>query len=223
MLQSPRRSKSRRPESAMTQSFVRVTHLSEVDHKRPTYIAVGSFDGVHLGHQALLRDMVARARQDGARAAALTFFPHPRRVLQTLPPRFYLTTLDDRVHLLAEQGKNAECRQIDVSLHQVLVPPELTRRWLVQLRKDHPLLLVLHQTNNALEGESCMNHVPRRVVAGWWADPSLREDNATAAQSKAPCQDTRSQRDARPTCGVPQQLDDRPPTGEEPAHESKIS
>jgi hypothetical protein len=124
---------------------------------------------------------------------------------------------------LAEQGKNAECRQIDAPPHQVLVPPELTRRWLVQLRKDHPLLLVLHQTNNALEGESCMNHVPRRVVAGWWADPSLREDNATAAQSKAPCQDTRSQRDARPTCGVPQQLDDRPPTGEEPAHESKIS
>ena len=88
----------------MTQSFIRVTHLSEVDHKRPTYIAVGSFDGVHLGHQTLLRAMVARARQDGARAAALTFFPHPRRVMQTLPPRFYLTTLDDRVHLLAEQG-----------------------------------------------------------------------------------------------------------------------
>jgi len=88
----------------MTQSFIRVTHLSEVDHKRPTYVAIGSFDGVHLGHQALLRAMVARARQDGARAAALTFFPHPRRVLQTLPPRFYLTTLDDRVRLLAEQG-----------------------------------------------------------------------------------------------------------------------
>jgi riboflavin kinase/FMN adenylyltransferase len=88
----------------MTQSFVRVTHLHEVDHKRPTYIAVGSFDGVHLGHQTLLQAMVAQARQDGARAAALTFFPHPRRVLQTMPPRFYLTTLDDRVHQLAEQG-----------------------------------------------------------------------------------------------------------------------
>jgi riboflavin kinase/FMN adenylyltransferase len=88
----------------MTQSFIRVTHLSEVDHRRPTCVAVGSFDGVHLGHQALLRRMAVQARAEGMRTAALTFFPHPRRVLQTLPPRFYLTTLDDRVHLLAEQG-----------------------------------------------------------------------------------------------------------------------
>jgi riboflavin kinase/FMN adenylyltransferase len=88
----------------MTQSFVRVTHLHEVDHKKPTCVAIGSFDGVHLGHQALLQRMAAQARQLGMRAAALTFFPHPRRVLHTLPPRFYLTTLDERVRLLAEQG-----------------------------------------------------------------------------------------------------------------------
>lgn len=88
----------------MAHSFVRVTHLHEVNHRHPTYVAIGSYDGVHRGHQALLQAMAARARQDGARAAALTFFPHPRRVLQTLPPRFYLTTLEDRVHLLADQG-----------------------------------------------------------------------------------------------------------------------
>ena len=88
----------------MTQSYVRVSHLSEVDHKQPTCVAIGSFDGVHLGHQALLRRMVARARAEGMRAAALTFFPHPRRVLHTLPPRFYLTTLDERVRLLGELG-----------------------------------------------------------------------------------------------------------------------
>ena len=123
----------------MTQSFVRVTHLSEVDHKRPTYVAVGSFDGVHLGHQALLRAMVGRARQDGARAAALTFFPHPRRVLQTLPPRFYLTTLDDRVHLLADQGVDLiithpfddEVRQIRAAdfVDQLLAALDMRQRW----------------------------------------------------------------------------------------------
>lgn len=88
----------------MTHSYIRVTHLHEVDHKQPTYVAIGSFDGVHRGHQALLRRMAARAREAGMRTAALTFFPHPRRVLRTLPPRFYLTTLDDRVRLIAEQG-----------------------------------------------------------------------------------------------------------------------
>lgn len=88
----------------MTQSCIRVTHLNEVDHKQPTCVAIGSFDGVHLGHQALLRHMVDRAHENGMRAAALTFFPHPRRVLHTLPPRFYLTTLDERVRLLADLG-----------------------------------------------------------------------------------------------------------------------
>lgn len=88
----------------MTHSFVRITHLTEVDHKQPTYVAIGSFDGVHLGHQALLQTMVRQARAAGMRTAALTFFPHPRRVMQTLPPRFYIYTLEDRVRLLAEQG-----------------------------------------------------------------------------------------------------------------------
>jgi len=127
----------------MTQSFIRVTHLSEVDHKRPTYVAIGSFDGVHLGHQALLRAMVARARQDGARAAALTFFPHPRRVLQTLPPRFYLTTLDDRVRLLAEQGIDLiithpfddEVRQIRAAdfVDQLLAALDMRQLWGVNI------------------------------------------------------------------------------------------
>lgn len=88
----------------MNHSFVRITHLTEVDHQQPTYVAIGSFDGVHLGHQTLLKTMVSRARAAGMRTAALTFFPHPRRVMQTLPPRFYIYTLEDRVRLLAEQG-----------------------------------------------------------------------------------------------------------------------
>ncbi len=88
----------------MTQSFVRVTHLTEVDHRQPTLLAIGSFDGVHRGHQALLATLVESARARQMRAAALTFFPHPRRVMQTMPPRFYINTLDDRVQLLGEQG-----------------------------------------------------------------------------------------------------------------------
>lgn len=84
--------------------IVHVTHLSEYTSYEPTYLAIGSFDGVHLGHQHLLGRMAKQARKDGVRTAALTFFPHPRRVLQDLPQRFYLTTLDDRLRLLAGAG-----------------------------------------------------------------------------------------------------------------------
>lgn len=88
----------------MTQSIIRVHNLAEVNDRQPTFVAIGSFDGVHRGHQLLLQNMVAAAREKGARTAVLTFFPHPKRVLQNLTGPYYLTTLEDRVALLAEQG-----------------------------------------------------------------------------------------------------------------------
>jgi riboflavin kinase/FMN adenylyltransferase len=84
--------------------FTHVNHLSEVTDRQTTFLAIGSFDGVHRGHQAVLQQMVAAARADKVRAAVLTFFPHPKRVIQQLSGRYYLTTLADRVALLAAQG-----------------------------------------------------------------------------------------------------------------------
>lgn len=88
----------------MTQSFVRVDYLKEVNHREPTYLAIGSFDGVHLGHQEILRRMVAAAQADGVRSAVLTFFPHPKRTILQLAGRYYITTLDERVALLGALG-----------------------------------------------------------------------------------------------------------------------
>lgn len=52
----------------------------------------------------VLQSLVSAARDDGVRAAVLTFFPHPKRVILDLEGRYYITTLEDRVALLAEQG-----------------------------------------------------------------------------------------------------------------------
>ncbi len=70
-------------------------------------VAVGNFDGVHLGHQRLLTVTRERARARGARAAALTFEPHPVRVLrpQLAPP--LLTPLPRKLELLAALGMDA--------------------------------------------------------------------------------------------------------------------
>ncbi|HJN91876.1 MAG TPA: bifunctional riboflavin kinase/FAD synthetase, partial [Dehalococcoidia bacterium] len=46
---------------------------------RPTALTIGVFDGVHRGHQALLRRVLESARRDNLAAAAVTFHPHPRR------------------------------------------------------------------------------------------------------------------------------------------------
>ncbi len=88
----------------MIHTATRVEQLSEVSERKPTFVAVGSFDGVHLGHQAMLQKMVAAAQEAEARTAVLTFFPHPKRVIQQLTEPYYLTTLDERVRLLASLG-----------------------------------------------------------------------------------------------------------------------
>ena len=86
------------------QQTKQVNLLTEIEEKQPTYLAIGSFDGVHLGHQEVLSQMVAAAKRDGARTAVLTFFPHPKRVLQNLTAAYYITTIEDRVQFLGEQG-----------------------------------------------------------------------------------------------------------------------
>lgn len=70
----------------------------------PLVVALGTFDGVHLGHQALLAGAVTRARNLRGRCAAVTFDPHPLQVIAPPDEPFLLTTLDERLALLAGVG-----------------------------------------------------------------------------------------------------------------------
>lgn len=85
-------------------NFIHVNQLSEVSNHVPTFLAIGSFDGVHLGHQEVLGKMADAAQQANARSAVLTFFPHPKRVLLNLTDPYYINSLADRVAWIAEQG-----------------------------------------------------------------------------------------------------------------------
>jgi riboflavin kinase / FMN adenylyltransferase len=70
-------------------------------------VAIGNFDGVHLGHQRLLALARARAAARGARAAVLTFEPHPVRVLRPALAPPLVTPLPRKLELLAGQGLDA--------------------------------------------------------------------------------------------------------------------
>ena len=72
--------------------------------RRPTAVALGVFDGVHLGHRAILGAAVAHARATGAPALACTFDPHPMEVLQPDRAPAPITTLDERLTLISLCG-----------------------------------------------------------------------------------------------------------------------
>jgi riboflavin kinase/FMN adenylyltransferase len=70
-------------------------------------VAQGIFDGVHLGHRAILGTALTRARTAGLEALACTFDPHPMEVLQPERAPRPITTLDERLELIGQTGVDA--------------------------------------------------------------------------------------------------------------------
>lgn len=64
----------------------------------------GTFDGVHLGHQKIIAQLVATANREGGESVLLTFAPHPRHVLQPDVELKLLTSIEEKIELLAATG-----------------------------------------------------------------------------------------------------------------------
>jgi len=98
----------------------------------PTIVSIGSFDGVHIGHQRILRAVVARARKTGALAAVLTFDPHPLKVVrpQDSPP-LLMTTPQRLAAFHALSLDAALVLRFDRPL-SMLTPEEFAQRVLVE-------------------------------------------------------------------------------------------
>ncbi len=67
-------------------------------------LTIGNFDGVHLGHQALMREVVSAARRLAGQATVVTFDPHPQALLHPDRKPALLTTLDEKTRLLDKLG-----------------------------------------------------------------------------------------------------------------------
>jgi riboflavin kinase/FMN adenylyltransferase len=70
----------------------------------PTIATIGNFDGVHRGHQWVIAEVVARARTLGIQSLAITFDPHPARVLRPESSQPLITPLDEKLQLLSTTG-----------------------------------------------------------------------------------------------------------------------
>jgi len=80
-----------------------VRSLTEVTRDRSSVVTVGTFDGVHLAHQEIVREVVRRAKVNEGRSVVVTFDPHPREVLGSrgaFPG--LLTTVEERIGLIRD-------------------------------------------------------------------------------------------------------------------------
>ena len=73
---------------------------------KKTIVTVGTFDGVHLGHQEIITQVVEKAKKSGLVSVLLTFDPHPRKVLQPNAPMPLIQTLEERAATLERHGLN---------------------------------------------------------------------------------------------------------------------
>jgi riboflavin kinase/FMN adenylyltransferase len=67
-------------------------------------VTIGTFDGVHLGHQQILEQLIDTSRKSKLKSVLLTFFPHPRVVLQPDVPMHLIQTIEERERALAKTG-----------------------------------------------------------------------------------------------------------------------
>jgi len=110
-------------------------HLRSLDNLQlqNVWLTIGSFDGIHRGHQEIIRNLTAEAHKNKASAIVLTFFPHPAEVLRGRNFPFYLTTPDEKAEILGEMGvdiiithpfdqriANTSARDFIIRLHQHL-------------------------------------------------------------------------------------------------------
>jgi riboflavin kinase/FMN adenylyltransferase len=83
-----------------------ISDLAKANLRQETVLTIGAFDGVHRGHQALIGEVVARARSTDRLAAAITFHPHPAVMLAPNRAPRYLTTPGEKAVLL--EGLNLD-------------------------------------------------------------------------------------------------------------------
>jgi len=87
-------------------------NIDSLPHFRNAVITIGTFDGVHLGHQKIITSLVQEAHSVGGESIIITFNPHPRKIIKPSDDLQLINTLDEKIELL--QKKNID--------HLVVVP-----------------------------------------------------------------------------------------------------
>lgn len=80
--------------------------IADFRSNKKTIVTIGTFDGVHIGHQKIIEKLIHNAAEADCESVILTFFPHPRMVLQEQSEIRLLNTIEERIELLSKTGLN---------------------------------------------------------------------------------------------------------------------
>jgi riboflavin kinase/FMN adenylyltransferase len=117
-----------------------ISELSSEDLQHGSCVTIGNFDGVHLGHQALLHRTKERARELGLASIVVTFDPHPLRVIRGQTPPF-ITLIEQKMALLSAIGlDHTVCLPFTREMAE-LTPEEFVQLYLVQGLKAKALII----------------------------------------------------------------------------------
>ena len=83
---------------------MKIKTASDYEQIKSSVITIGTFDGVHVGHQQIIHRLVDTARKNDLQALVLTFFPHPRMVIQNDANIKLINTIDEKAKQLEQLG-----------------------------------------------------------------------------------------------------------------------
>ncbi|UYW01175.1 bifunctional riboflavin kinase/FAD synthetase [Flavobacterium agricola] len=108
---------------------------------KKTIVTLGTFDGVHLGHQSILKQLVAEAKAQNCESLVLTFFPHPRMVLKQDDSIKLINAIEEKTELLANLGiDNLVIHAFDTVFSQ-LSGEEFAKQVLVDIFKVQKIIV----------------------------------------------------------------------------------
>ena len=79
-------------------------NLKSYSSEEQSVLTIGTFDGIHIGHNKILKKLVEESEKNKLSSLIMTFFPHPRMILQKSNEIKMIDTIDEKIHLLEKMG-----------------------------------------------------------------------------------------------------------------------
>lgn len=115
--------------------------IKDFSSPKKTILTLGTFDGVHIGHKKILEKVIQHTHGEEYESLVLTFFPHPRMILQERSEIRLLNTISEKVSLLEQLGiQNLVIHPFDESFSR-LTAEEFVKTVLVEQFKIHKIII----------------------------------------------------------------------------------